>query len=110
MPRDSMGESGISLPLPLGDTNQLFEPVLVPDSDNRALRRLVSREVSQNELPSFIETIVSNTKAADIVKCLKGTDVQTFIDVIDEACYQAVPSLKNRFFDLFHLLILLVRH
>ena len=61
---------------------------------------MVGREVSQNELPSFIETIVSNTKAADIVKCLKGTDAQTFIDVIDEACYQAVLSLKNCFTDL----------
>ena len=85
LPKDSVDESGAH----------------IPDSDNRALRRLVRCEVSQNELPSLIETIVSNTKAADIVKCLKETDAQTFIDVIDKACHHAAQSLKNCFIDLF---------
>ena len=100
--RESINESGRLLPLPLlGDANQPSEPTLIPDSDKRILQRLVSSEVSKDELPSLIESIVSNIKAGDIVGCLNGNDAQIFVDVIDEARSQAIPSLRNSFVDPF---------
>jgi len=100
--RDTIGESGRPLPLPFEDADQLSQPALTPHSEKeQILQRLVSHEASQDELPSLIETIVSNMKAGDIVECLRGSDAQTFIDVIDEACHQAIPSLRNRLVDLF---------
>ena len=83
-----MGESGPSLPLPPKNTNHSHKPLLVPDSNRRALRRLISRTVPQHELLSVIETIFSNVKAADTVKCLEESDAQTFIDIVDEACHR----------------------
>ena len=50
------------------------------------LLRLVSGAVPQIEIPSVIETIVTNTKAAAIVETLQGNDAQTFIDVVDAVC------------------------
>ena len=101
--RDSIDENGRHLALSLGDANQPSEPALIPDFDKRILQRLVSPEVSKDELPPLIATIVSNMKASDIVECLKGNDAQVFIDVIDEVCYQALPFLRNRFVDLCQL-------
>ena len=95
-----MGENGRPLALSLGDANQLSEPALIPDFNKRILQRLVNPEVSKDELPPLIATIVSNMKAGDIVECLEGSDAQIFIDVMDEVCYQA-PSLRNRLADLF---------
>ncbi|KAF9643932.1 kinase-like protein [Thelephora ganbajun] len=83
--RDCLNESSLSLVLSPVDTNHPSASPLLLDSDKRALQRLVSRVVSHDELPSLIETIVSNVKAADIVQCLQGSDAQAFIDVIDEA-------------------------
>ena len=83
-----MGEGGPSLPLPPKYTNHAHKPPLVPDSNRRALRRLISRTVPQHELLSVIETIFSNVKAADTVKCLEESDAQTFIDIVDEACHR----------------------
>lgn len=101
--RDSKGEDEKPLPLPSGDGNQSSKLALIPDSDKRILQRLVRREVSRDELPSLIETIVSNMKAADIVECLKGNDAQIFIDVMDKVSHQTIPSLRNSFVDLFQL-------
>jgi len=61
---------------------------------------LVSRTVSQDELPFTIGMIVSNVKAADIAGCLQGSDAQTFVDVIDEVCHHAIPLPKSWFIDL----------
>ena len=96
-----MGENGIPLPLPPRDADHASEPRLVLDSDKQAMRRLLSRAVPQDELPSVIETIISNAKAADIAGSLRGGDAQTFIDIIDEASYHTTPSLKNQSIDLF---------
>ena len=93
--RDSFGEICLPLSLPTGDTNHLSEPPLISDSGGLALQCLVSRAIPQDELPSVIETIVSNLKAADIVKRLRGNDAQTFADIIDEACNHVIPSLRN---------------
>lgn len=86
-----------------GDENRISEspPILISDSDKRALQRLVSSSISQDELSSLIETVVSNTKAANIVQCLRGSDAQIFIDVIDQVC-GAITFQKNGFtVDLF---------
>jgi len=44
---------------------------------------LISRAVPPDELPSLIETIFSE-KEANIVYRLRGSDAQTFIDIMDE--------------------------
>lgn len=80
-----MGESGLTLPPPPGDTNHSSKLPLVPDSNKWALQHLISRAIPQHELSSIIETVFSNVKAADIVKCLQESDAQAFIDVLDEA-------------------------
>ena len=98
---DSVGENGIPLPLPPRDADNASEPPLVLDSDKQAMRRLLSRAVPQDELPSVIETIISKPKSADIAGSLRGGDAQTFIDIIDEASYHTIPSLKNQSVDLF---------
>ena len=88
------GESGLPLPLPLGDTNHPSGLPLISNSDRRDLRRLVGNAVPQDELLSVIGTIVSNVKAANIVKELEGNDAQTFADTIDEARHYFTPSLE----------------
>lgn len=86
-------KGGLPSPLPLGGTNQPSEPGLILNSGKRALRCLVSRAIPQDELPSLIETVVSDAEAADIVKCLQGSDVQTFIDVVAEVRYpSSIPG------------------
>lgn len=75
------------------------------DSGMRALQRLISGTVSQDELPSVVETIVSNVKSSDIVESLGGSDAQSFIDAMDGVCHHAVPSPRDCFTDLhFNLL------
>ena len=83
---DPTGENDIPLPLPQEDTNRLSEPRLALDSDKQAMVCLLSPNVPQDELPSAIETIISNAKVADIAGSLRGGDAQTFIDIIDEVC------------------------
>ena len=70
---------------------------------------MVSRAVPQDELLSVIETIVSNVKAATIVRELKGDDPQTFADIMDEVCYYIIPSLKKLLVELRSDLFLVVR-
>ena len=87
-----LGQSGRPPPLPSRDTNHPSEPPLISDSDRQALKRLVSRAVTQDELLSVIGTIVSNVKAANLIVELEGGDAQTFADIIDEACHHVIPS------------------
>jgi hypothetical protein len=58
-------------------------PPTIIDSYDQAWQHLVSGSTPQDELASLMETIFSSEKAADMADCLKGNDVQTFIDVID---------------------------
>jgi hypothetical protein len=69
---------------------------IVLDSHDQALQLLISRTVPQNELASLIETIFSNKKVTDVVDCLRGGEVQTFIDVIDEVRHHTHPSQSYR--------------
>ena len=66
-----------------------------PDLED-ILRRLVGGGVPHDELPSLIETIVLNLKAADIFRHLQESDAQAFIDVIDHVCYGAALSLRHK--------------
>ena len=94
-------QGGLYLPLPPVDMDHPTEPSLISTPEKQALQRLVSRSAPQDELPSVIETVVSNVKAVDIVNCLKGDDAQTFIDVIDEVCHHTISWPRSRFVDLF---------
>ena len=90
-----MGESvPPSPPLP-GNTKRVSEPPLILSPSVRALQRLVSRDVPQDELRSVIETIISNVRAADIVECLQESGAQTFVDVMDEVCHHTISSRRN---------------
>ena len=87
-------EAQVSQPLPMNpsiplspqpaDADHPSELPPIPDSDRRALQHLVSGAVPQDQLASLIESIVTNVKAAAIVGCLRGTDVQKFIEVMDK--------------------------
>jgi hypothetical protein len=97
----SIGASGIdgslmtdSLDLdPTLDMDLPPDPPIVPDSRDQALQLLISGAVPQNELASLIETIFSN-KVTDVVDRLQGSDVQTFIDVIDEVWRHTLLSSR----------------
>jgi len=91
--RDPTSESDPHLPQLSGDMNHPSKSPLVSDFDKRAMQRLANRVVSQAELPSVIERIVSSVEATDVVKRFQGNNAQRFIDVIDEARYHIVQSL-----------------
>ena len=86
-----------SLPIPdegLGLTAQA--PPTLPSSGQLALQRLVSGVPSRDELPSLIETIVSNVKADDIVNHLRGSGAQTFVDVLSQVCMPLLHLSKEQ--------------
>ena len=103
-PNESVDATARASPPALIDPDILLSPLLedsddssislpMLDSGQLALRRLVSHGViPKDELHSIIKTIVSNMKAADIVKYLKRSDTQRFIDVMDEVCYNDSSS------------------
>ena len=72
------------LPPQPGSTDHVSEPPPISDSDRPALQRLVGGGVPEGQLASLIENIVSNVKAAAIVKFLQESDAQIFIDVMDK--------------------------
>lgn len=90
-------DSGVPSSQQPGGVNHTPEPPLILTSDRRALQRLVSDNVPQDELPSLIETVVSNVKPIDIAKCLeRSDDAQAFIDVTDQVC-NTTALQSNRF-------------
>ena len=56
------------------------------DFDILACQRLAERAFAPDELRLLIEAVFSGTDEGDLVRCLRGDDAQTFIDVIDEVC------------------------
>ena len=71
-----------SKPVPDGyNLSPLAEPSLV------LLLCLISGAVPQGERPSLIEAIFLSRDASDVVRCLRGSDAQTFVDVVDEVRY-----------------------
>ena len=83
---------------PAPDTDLPSDPSVL-DSHNQALQRLISRTVSQSELAPLIEVIFSYQRVADLVDRLQGSDVQTFIDVIDEVWPYTLPPSRQRLID-----------
>ena len=76
---------------------------VVPDGDNLPasaepslvlLLCLISGAVPRGERDSLIEAIFSSGNATDMVHHLRGCDVQTFIDVVDEVRYRSPVSKK----------------
>jgi hypothetical protein len=70
------------------DVNHTPEPpLLISDSDKQALQRLANSNVSHDELPALIESVVTNVEPTVAAKCLeRNEDAQRFIDVIDQVC------------------------
>jgi hypothetical protein len=57
----------------------------VATATNSALQRLISRSFTEDELPSHLEKIFSSSESTLVVHSLQGSDVQTFVDVLDKA-------------------------
>ena len=87
--RDSIGGSGLPVAPPPGDIGKPSEPSLVLDSGERALQRLISNDIPQDELASLIETIFSSRNAINMVGRLGECDAQTFVDVVYEVRYHS---------------------
>ena len=66
---------------PTPDTDRPLDPPI--DSHEQAMQRLIGGAVPHDELSPLIGTIFSGRKT-HIVDQLRGSDVQTFVDVIDE--------------------------
>lgn len=60
------------------------DPLIAVHPNERALQHLLSHAVPQDELPSLIGAIFSDSQATDAIDSLRGSDARTFIDVIDE--------------------------
>jgi hypothetical protein len=86
--------NGYNLPPPV-------EPSLV------LLLCLTSGAVAQGDRASLIEAILLSGKVSDMVRCLRGSDAQTFIDVVDEVHYPSPPS-RNGPLTLFSPLYILI--
>ena len=80
-------------------------PSLVLDSGQRALERLISRFVPENELVSLLEAIFSSSRATETLRGLDGSDAQTCIDAIDGVCNHALPSANNDLDEQSYILI-----
>ncbi|KAF9780774.1 kinase-like domain-containing protein [Thelephora terrestris] len=87
---------GTSSPVPPSNTNHVHNPTPILDSGQQALQRLVSGAAPQEELPSLVETVVSHIKAADISNHLQGTELQTLVDVLNQALDEFDPALGTR--------------
>ena len=82
-------------------TNDPSDPSIPNDPHERAWQRLINCAVPQDELPSLIELIFSDKKTADMVDHLQGSDVQAFIDVIDEVrhstlCFRGIDRFTSQ--------------
>ena len=53
-------------------------------SYEQAWQQLIRSTIPQDELPSLIKAIFSDSKTTEMVKRLQGSDAQAFIDTIDQ--------------------------
>ena len=58
-------------------------------SDRRALNRLISGPLPQDELASLIETVFSSREAIGLAGYLQESDAQNFIDVVHEVRFHS---------------------
>jgi len=80
--------SNVDTPLPppspgLDPTQHLPDPSISIDPQEQAWQRLIARAAPHDELPSLIETILSES-TTNVIDRLSETDAQAFIDVMDE--------------------------
>lgn len=87
-----MNDDGTFLPRlnPVQHTANPPHPSIIAKSREQAWQRLIGSAVPQDELPSLIETIFSDRKAAEMVDRLQGSEAQAFIDVIDGVRHHAL--------------------
>ena len=78
------------------------EPSIAADSYEQSWKRLLSRTVPQDELPSLIGAIFSDREAIGTVDCLRESDAQVFIDVVYEVRHYA---LYLTFLSTFYLFL-----
>ena len=64
----------------------VFRFILLPQPQpSPAFELLIRRAFDPYELPLLVEAAFSSKDGPDIIRCLSGDDIQTFVDVIDEA-------------------------
>ena len=59
---------------------------MIPSFNIPACHRLIKRAFILCELSPLIEAVFSSKDEGDLVRCLRGEDAQTFIDVLYEVC------------------------
>ena len=67
------------------------DPSITLDPYDQAWQRLISGVVPKDELASLIDTICSNEKVGSMLDLLQGSDIQTFIDIIDTVRHHVLP-------------------
>ena len=99
-----VSQSGASLTLTslISRITLTFPGSLLLNFNTPACWRLSKRAFTPDELLPLIETIFSSTDEGDLVRCLRGDDAQTFIDVIDEArspltCLHEIRLIEDTF-------------
>ena len=65
-------------------------------SEHPPWKQLITRTFATHERISLITTIFSDNDQVEMVKQLSGDDVQTFIDVLDEASPCTISYSKER--------------
>ena len=76
------------------------EPPTGPDPGEQALQCLISGTTTRDEFPSLIQAVSLSAKAIEMIGCLRGSEAQAFIDVINEVrCHTSpfVPQGTGRF-------------
>ena len=63
----------------------------LPNFNNTALTRLITRKFFLHEIPSLIQQIFSCKDLGDTIRRLPEDDAQAFVDVIDEARHASTP-------------------
>lgn len=57
-----------------------------------AWKRLIGRFLTRDERVPLIKTIFSDRDEVEAVKCLRGDDAQSFVDVVDEVLLRSFIS------------------
>lgn len=70
-------------PGPARHANDPPSQSIAVNSHEQAWQRLITLTALKDELPSLIETIVSDSEMANVVDHLRRSDAQVFIDAID---------------------------
>ena len=81
----------IALTLPYLDSLQHVDlPLTATGSHEQALRCLVNRSFSKDELPSLLDTLFSGGGSTRLLRCLQRENAQVIVDILDEACHHTL--------------------